>query len=77
MRMPCAAAVPAQMEATRIDNNFMFREKTGVLDERFRSFHSASDLYSYSRDTFSFRRPAVSYPNFDNYQPSVSLMNGS
>ena len=43
MRMPCAAAVPAQMEATRIDNSFMFRG-----DEVFRSFHSASDLYSYS-----------------------------
>ena len=35
--MPCAAAATTQMEATRMDNNFILREKTmsGVFGERF------------------------------------------
>ena len=28
--IPCAAAIPTKMEATKIDNNFMFREKIAL-----------------------------------------------
>ena len=36
MVIPCAAAAAAQMEATRMDNNFIFREKivSGVFGVR-------------------------------------------
>ena len=57
--MPCAAAAAAQMEATRMDNNFILREKTvsGVSGRGFCLF-SLQMPYIYgcsSRATFFFR----------------------
>ena len=34
MVIPCAAAATAQIEATRIDNNFIFREKNCIRSTR-------------------------------------------